>query len=565
MKLILKNIFFLSLVFVASFAVWYSPAVFKGHVPYKVSELMPIAKNVYKTGRFSMENDKNVYLASSLIKEKGQTSIVGNKMTAYFYAWVFKFTGLLNPDKLILFSVMLNSMTLIVFAFIVSYLFGLRVSALFSLAYILMPFNWLSVYSVGVYEFATLFMSFFFLFFVLAKEKKPEFIYLFSAGFFLGLAALSRETFFLIIPAIIVYFWLAKKWRSLIPIAISVLIMIVVFYLPTIFGKDGGNVYTNLFSGSQSKTEKFTDFTYFGHLYPDPYVYHQERKEFLDSYKAKTEKAGFIEFLQMKKVMANMGEKSVGIFERLSLGMLLFSTHLANFFSLEIVGGPFILLFAIFGMIYLKRKDIQLYKFFSSWFFVTLFLLSFVVLVSREHLKDFSWFMPLLVSLGAFFLIDLLKEKYNLRGRKLLFLTILVSFVILYGLVVSDHVVFGKIYDKDGARKIETYAVKIREAMIPNDTVIALGLDSKEELLLNYLTDKTTVVITPDTVKKLIDQKKTNDAFEFFGAKYILGYSDDLSAKILAGSKLINIASSSIRVSEDKNSAGRSLLMNLVK
>ena len=73
---------FLLLVFLAGFSVWYSPVLFKGYAPYKMTEIMPIAKNLSQTGKFSMEDRQSIFLPTSLINEKGEIATSGNKLSA---------------------------------------------------------------------------------------------------------------------------------------------------------------------------------------------------------------------------------------------------------------------------------------------------------------------------------------------------------------------------------------------------------------------------------------------------------------------------------------------------
>lgn len=566
MRKFLTQIIFLLVFFVVSFAVWYSPVVFKGYAPYKVSELIPLAKNINNTGQFSLESDKNVYLASALIEENGNISTVGNKFTARLYAYVFKFTGILGPESLTFFSIIINSLSLAVFAFIVMRLYGVKFTVLFSLVYIFLPFNWLSVYSFGTYEFAVFFMSFFSLFFVLGRKKKREFVWFVFAGIFLALAGLSKETFFLLAPIIPAYLWFSEKNRkAAIGFAVSVILMLSVFYIPSFFIKNNGNFYLNLFFADESKEKKLSDYTFYGHLYPDPYIYLYEKEVFLADYIEQTKKAGFMESLERKKVLANMGERSISIIDRFLLGLTLVFGHTAKFFSLEDIGGPFVIFFSVLGFFYFKRKEDWLGEFSIYWVGGVLFLLSFAALVSRHHLKDFVWLIPLFATSGVFVAAKAVEENFNFSGWKNRAMLGFISFAFLYGLALADHVTLGNLYDKNRALKAETYASFIKKENVADEEVIALGLDSKDAILLNYLTDRSVVILTPDTVKKLSSQGNLENVLDSFDVKYILGYEEELSAKITKYADVKNIATSSVKIKENRLSPARSFILNLVK
>lgn len=556
---------FLSLVFLVGFSVWYSPVLFKGYAPYKMTEIMPIAKNFYKTGFFSMENGKSVFLASSLIKEEGKIATSGNKLSARLYAEAFKFFGVLTPSRLVMFSVAINSLSLAIFAFVVLSLFGFGVAGLFSAIYIFIPYNWESVYSLGTYEFSIFFVALFFLFFLLGRGKKYEMAFLSISSIFLVLASFSREVFFLLIPIMPVFFWFSSKKRHIIYFLTPIILAVSVFYLPSFFGKNGGNSYSSSFFTDAPEKQKFMDSTFYEHLYPDPYTYHFEKKDFLDAHKEKINKMSFVEKLLQKKVLANLGIGGIGLIDRFLLGMILFFTHLSRFFSLEIFGGTFPLLFALLGLYSMKQKDKDFYKFSVYWFSGTMFLLSFVALVSRSHLRDFNWLFPLLASLGIVFLWDVIKDKLNISRKIGAILLGGISVLFVYHLVLVDHIVFGKVYDGNPSLTVEAYADKIKEKNIKDSDVVAIGLNSKEETVLSYLSDKSMIIFTPNTIKKLIEEKKLREVFDSFGVKYFLGYDDKLSLEISASAKLENIASKTIKINQLAISPLKSLFMGIVR
>ena len=576
-----KILFFVA-VFLSAFVVWYSPIIFKGYAPYKVSEQIILAKNLHKSNFYSMESEKNVFLSSFIINEGGHLANTGNKLTTYLYFGLFSVTGVLDINDLLIFSIILNSLTLLIFSFIVYRMFGIGVSSVFSIFYILIPYNWQQIYSVGVYGFAVFFISLFFLLFFLWRENSKKWVYLFGAGVALSLASLSREVFFLLIPVFFVYLffplkvgnevslvslfrWSVKKLRLILPALVPVILILSVFYIPSFIGKDGGNYYFNLFSSDAASNQEFGDFNNYGHLYPDPYIYLFERESFLENYTNKIGQSGFLESIQMKKVLMNLGEGSLSIAERGFLGIVLFTTHLMRFTSFGDVGGPFVLFFLLFGLIYLYEKDKGFYDFLLSWIFGVLFLLSFVVLVSRNHLRDFNWLIPLLLALGVLFLGKILSGSFGFSDIKKVVVVFILTILVSYNLLLANHTMFGKSYDSDRQLKLEVYAKVFKEKEVPDYEVISLGLNSGDQVILNYLADKTTVVLSEKTIKKLIKEERLQEVFSFFGVKHILGYGDELSQAIVDLTNTQNIASSSIQVQKQPVSPLRSLVMNLIK
>jgi len=560
----IKSIF-LAVIFLAGFSVWYSPVLFKGYAPYKMTEIMPIAKNLSQTGKFSMEDKQGIFLPSSLIKEKGEIATSGNKLSAHLYAALFKVFGILSPSQLVMFSVIINSLSLVIFSFVVLSLFDFGMAGLFSAIYIFIPYNWESVYSLGTYEFSIFFIALFFLFFLLGREKKYEVAFLSISAIFLVLASFSREVFFLLIPIIPAFFWFSGKKRRILYFLAPIILVVSIFYLPSFFGKNGGNSYSSSFFAEAPEKQEFMDSTFYEHLYPDPYTYHFEKKDFLDAHKEKINKMSLVEKLLQKKTMANLGIGNIGLIDRFLLGVVLLFTHLSRFFSLEIFGGTFVLMFSLMGLYSMKKKDKEFYKFSIYWLGGTMFLLSFVALVSRSHLRDFNWLFPLLASLGIIFLWDVIKDKLNISGKSSMVLLSAISIIFIYHLVLVDHVVFGKIYDGNPSLTIKAYADEIKEKNIKDNDVIAIGLNSKEETVLSYLSDKSMVIFAPNTIKKLVEEKKLREVFDSFGVKYFLGYDDKLSLEISTNTKAENIASKTIKTNHPTTSPLKSLFMGLVR
>src|SRR3989344_2138678 len=125
-------------------------------------------------------------------------------------------------------------------------------------------------------------------------------------------------------------------------------------------------------------------------------------------------------------------------------------------------------------------------------------------------------------------------------------------------------VVWGRAYDSDILR-IHTYADITKQKNIKEGEVIATSIRSDESITFNLLTDKSLIIFRPETMEKIISRGKTEEVFDYFGIKHILGYSDDLSEKIAKNSGASIIATSNIKIIRPETSSGKSFLMNLVK
>lgn len=544
--------------------IWYSPFVFKGYSPDAVNDQLVLARNMAVSGKYSLYNDHGVLIASDMIAEKGELSSLGNRFTAILYSKVINLFGWRDTSGFLLISIILNALALLAFSFIAFRLFGAKIALIFIFIYALLPTNWRTIYALGNYEFALFFLSLFFLFFLLGRDKKYSYIYFIFAGSFLSGAILAKESFLITLPILFAYLFLKKNFKMLIYIFAPVIVIMSIFYLPNFFG--GDNIYKGLIlkEHTEQKEEKF-DFSLAGHLFPDYYTFRFDKEDFLIQYEQIDKGSqGLIKSLNTKKAASNIGLKGINLSERAVIGIYLFIIHFAKFLSLEDIGGPLVFMFGFLGLLHLRRKNLFLSNFFSWWIAGSILIFSFGAIVSRNHLMDFGWAIALLVSLGIVLFFNALENHFNLKGRKKISFGIFIVVLFLYGLLTVNHAVWGRAYE-GGILKVYAYADIIKNKNISSDEIIATAIRDDEKLMLNFLSDKSLIVFRPETMEKIISQNKTKEVFNEFNIKHILGYSDELSKRIAENADVSVIATDKINISQPKISPAKSLLMNLVK
>ena len=270
------KVFFLLFAVLFAAGVWYSPFLFKGHSPDAANDQLVLAKNLQKSGKYSMYNDKGVLLSSGEVALNGEMSTIGNRLTAVLYSKILGYMGQLDINDFMVVSVIINSLTLLVLVFLVYYLLGIKIALIFSFIYTLLPANWRNVYALGNYEFALFFLSLFFLFFILGKDKRYSYVHFIFSGSFLSFAVLAKEAFLITLPVIFIYLAFKKKYKMLIFTFSPVVVVMSIFYLPNFFR--GDNIYKGLIfkEHPEQKEEKF-DFSLASHLYPDYYTFRFDR------------------------------------------------------------------------------------------------------------------------------------------------------------------------------------------------------------------------------------------------------------------------------------------------
>ncbi len=556
---------FLLAVFILASVVWYGPILFKGYAPYSVTNGSLLIRNLHQSGLYSVENNLNVALSSNLIKDQGIISAGGNKLTPLLYSKVFNIIGLPEVSDLTFMSVFIHALTLLIFTGIVLYLFNFRTALVFSLIYIFLPFNWQLAHTFSTYEFALLFLSLFFLFYLygVAKQQRHGYFYLVISGIFLASACLSREVLLLIVPFLLIYLWLKHQKRYLFCIFIPFVIILAIFWLPDIKHND----YLQVFITETSEEVKSADFTFYSHVYPDPYTYHFEREEFLGGLQKQISGDNFVltKEIDLIRELKNMGIAEISLIDRIRAGLMLGSRHIFRFTSLEEIGGPFILFLILLGLYSLRRENKSLYQFFVYWVLSSVFLMSFVALVGRNHLMDFNWAIALAISLGLLTLTKVIIDYFQLSTKKAKIIYPAVLLIVLYQLVLVNHIAWSRVYDNSNSLIIEAYSQEIGKLDIADDEVIAISLEAGAMHSLSYLTDKSVVLFRPETIENLLTKEKLKFAFEQFGVKYILGYSDKLTERIVSQTNVANITSDSLKPVVPEVSRNKGWLMNLIK
>ena len=540
----IKNLFFLAAILVASFllaiTVWYSPIFFKGFSTQAVDSegMITAARNYSQFGVLGLENNLNVVVAPSLVKSEANLTSVGNKLTIFCYAAVFKVLGQMPWEKVILIAMVLYALALIFFAATFFYLFGPEESIIFSLIYIFFPVNWQLSHFVGSYEFSLLFFSIFLFLFFYFSSRRTRWPFLILSGIFLGLSGLAREAMFLVFPTVFLWLWRNNKKKELIFIFIPVFLILILFWLPGF--SSGNNNYLQLFTVVDLT---HSDLHYYGHTYPDPYVYHFDKDGASAAFNisASNTNSGWLYYISRLKVGANMGLREVNFVERFYVGTVNLIRHISRFISIENMGGPFVFLLFILGLYQLKIKNKSLYLLFLGLIITITLLLSYLILAVRDHMMDFGWAVVASVALGLISIKELLKNYYQFYRYR--FIYIFIILITLYNLVLANHVYWGREYDNPQYLYTKYLAQKIIDysPIITDREVIAVG-DRELHPGLNYLTGKSIVFIDPNSINKMVSQKKLQEIFDKFNIRYIAGYSQEISGLIIGNSNAKNIA-----------------------
>ncbi|MFH1255393.1 MAG: hypothetical protein V1667_02915 [bacterium] len=557
MKTYLKIIISAAVLFLSAF-VWYSPVLFKGYPPAIPGPNHGIARSLAITGKFSQESEKNIILNSGRIKADGAVSSTGDKGIALASAALYKIFGLPDFDLTVLLAAWIFALSLFFFFLTVWNLFDYKMAVIFAAVYVFLPVVWETALQPGFYEFSLLFLSMgLFLFFCGWNNKYDIFRYCLS-GIFLALSFLSRDAVALLAP--VLFFWmLLYKRKAILPLFISMILAIVCFnvFFQFNFGKTSN--YHLVFFRSAEQGAQGKDFSFYGHLYPDPYTYHYEKESYLAQKKIEAGQSG-IDAQGLAKRISNVESSRISLWQHLRLAPLLMAKHVSSLVSLENTGGPLIFLFFCMGLISLFRQGKpELAYLILGWIFFIFIFCSFFALAQRNHVMDFGFVFALCAAIGIYSLSEIL----NFKNKNMAL--ILITAMVAYHLVLSSHVTLSRIYNDSSYLKLKAYQDEIGKFDLNVNDVIAAPFNNNEIYAISYLAGKSFVKFSQPTVEKLISENKLKFAFEEFGVTKIAAFSPELTAEIIKQTGVQNLADGDIAPAEVEMSPAKSLFMNLVK
>jgi hypothetical protein len=576
--------------------VWYAPIIFKGYnFTTTGSDALVRARNFALSGRYSSESDLNVILAPSLIASQGAESNQGNKLATVFHGYLIKFFNLDNNNVVVLANCFVLALSLLFLSLAIYYTFGFRTAFFFSLIYIFLPTVWRLPQVMVAHQSPLLWFSLFFLFFSLGSRGFiredfnfkffPHGLFLFWAGIFLALGCLSKESF-LVFAAILFFFliWHKPIRKYVLYIFIPFTLLLAVFWLPSFMV--GKNIYLSSFSSQTDQKLGGADFGYYAHLYPDPYTYHFDKENFLD-HKFNLTNLDTMERLGREKILINTGQLPISFLEKIKIGLSLFCRHLFRFFSITEIGGPFIFLLFFLGLAVLGFKEYffsaedetqiedkiekigaRTYwlKFISCVVLFSFLFLSFAHFGGRNYLMEFAWLIALGVALGMILLVEQLNKRFVNWPRKIMELFLLL--IVIYNLVLCGHVMWGQSYNQSEIPLLAVYINKIKNTQLNEESIIAMPVVSAGcAYNINFNTGRSVVVFAPETITQLLENKKLEEIFKKFKVTHLLGYTPELTVKIVKNIPgVIVITDSNVSMAEENKAINnKNWFLNLVK
>ena len=481
-----------------------TPALLAGY-PYWVTALIPRARELAESGALVCNSMKLVTLLMSFVGEAiSWENILG---------WSAVSAGVF-------------ALALIAWWWAVKQLFDNRIAWLSMVVMGFMPMYWAESLRLEGYTFAFFFLFLGFALFI-KFQKKRRVLALVLAGACFGAAIASRSTFVTFLPWFLVaYVYMnKKKWKkALIQSGVYLVVAYAVFVFP---------LYPHAISSELSTMERVQVFLpsmnektpWEGHLYPDQYIFENYREEFDEYTKERIESES--SFLvrqedQHYRMIFGVGETSE--IDEILNGIWLFVNILPPLVLTETVGGVFLWLFIIPGIVILFRKKKKLtFMMLGLWLSMEL-IIRFVLHFGRDHLIDVGWMLALFSAIGIATVSDSVKGKF--KRLSTVGISAVIVIIVSLQLVQANRKLFTRLYERSLVPQMfaATQALK----SVPDDAVIA----HPRKLEYFFFSPQTPVTIHNPTIEFLSKRGELSAPFKDHGITHIIGYSAEEVAKI---------------------------------
>ena len=490
-----KIIIACSILFVLSFF-RIAPVVYKGYAPTGLHENIILARNLAVSGKYSIENQKNVILSSSKIAQEGVVSTFGNKLTIYIYSFIFKILGF-SPNLPFYASVLMFAFSAVLIFLIIFEIFGnFWLAATASSLDLFMPFVWKGSLFAGAYEFAVVFFLLGLLLYIKWRSKNPYVLVL--SGLFFGLAIASRNAFLFSVLAIAFYeFYRTRKWKWAVFVAAPALAVFL------------------LLGALNNSYVKSTDesFTRYGHLFPDPYTYHFEKDEYIKDVALSSNDPEFVEFL------AKYGY-SVPLSKTIRVYAWSFIFYIKESFSLINFGGPLFVFLAFFGAVMLYKEKREWFAFCVFW--LSLLYLGLILLKTNnwDHFLEIRPIIILFISFAVWKIIGIFKIYFS-QKKSVLLSAVFVS-LLAFQLFYTNKWLFHQDYEASFMPKANLIIDNLKKRGLSKEDVIAVDHNQNATAILNYYTDLSFVYFSHETLEKLEEKGNLQDVLKKFGVTYLI-------------------------------------------
>ena len=390
----------------------------------------------------------------------------------------------------------------------------------------LMPLTWLTALRPDGYSVGYLFVFLSSLALICFYNKRKTSI-LIIAGLLFGGAMVFRDVFILFLPwMFIFYLWTErKKWKgAFINGVIFIFCSGIIFSSPFIAASLKPN------QSLSQRTDQILKILEprepgWSHYYPDRWTYEFEKDLYDQISTEKHEGASKLEQIQNTHYRFVFGVDELSPIESVLDGAWLFVNRLPTLFMQEEMGGAFLWLFIIPGILILWRKNRKLLIFILGIWFTNELIVRFGFHYQRSHLMNYHFVFALLAGVGIAGIGKVLAEHHpKISTNKMIFVIVLIASA---QLVQANRGNFAKLYARSTVPM--SYAAAEQLNALPEDSVVAFPIAYRDYF---YFWEGEKIYFHLETVDRIIESGKLKEAFDHYGVTHVVGYPKETNVQI---------------------------------
>ncbi|MFA6039765.1 MAG: glycosyltransferase family 39 protein [Candidatus Peribacteraceae bacterium] len=478
---------------------WMLPAILAGYPPFLPG--IEMARDFSETGMFSANIARLMTLFLSAMHAAG----IGWRDSM---GWTW-----LNAS--------LMSASVVAFWLLVRRLFGAGTAWVATLIYALMPMYWLEAVKMDGYALGLL-LTFLSALVFLTLSKRHFWVAVILSGLLLGFAVSARDALVTFVPWVcLTFLWIYRRsWKKGVLAAFLFGSLSVAGYLSPllvpVLNADGGlRERTSLFLSSIGTRDAGLN-----HLYPDDYTYEFNRADYDAMLRQKAASGSFLDRRNNESYRLLFGVEPATSLARLKAGLWVFLNQFPSLIFPQTVGGAFLWLFIIPGIVVLWRRHRPLMLFYLGMILWMELVVRFALLYTRSHLMDVGWGLAIFAGAGVMAVAPVLQREWKRWSTGAL--VALLTAIIALQLVQANRKEFATYYVKSPV--LETYAATAALDVLPLGAVVA---HPNRWTLFTFKGYKNAAMIHADTIARLAPQGKIAEPFEYYKVSHLIGYTDE--------------------------------------
>lgn len=389
-----------------------------------------------------------------------------------------------------------------------------------------LPMHWREAVSTGYYPLALLLLFTGFVLFLKVRSRSRA-VAAACLGLCYGLVIATTHAFFPLLPWFVcVYLWAERKrWpAAMAELALCGLCAYLGFIAPTL--PDALRPGLTLPQRAAVLLPVEENLMQPAELYGDAYAAEFLRDEFDARLREQARSDSFIERRSNENFRINQGVERAGLLRAVASGTWLFGNALAGLAMQDVMGGVFLWLFIIPGVVVLYRRNTFVcLSLLGTWLSMEV-ILRFVFRYARIHLMDVGWVWAVIAGAGVLAIADAV-QRTDRRWRASTVATGLLL-VITLQLAQASRTLFAREYAVGRIPKAQAVADAV--ASLPSDAIIAQPKD--DDLFL--LTEHTSIVLHVDTIDVLAASSRLAQPIQHYGITHVLGYDEERTRQLLS-------------------------------